>query len=190
MPNKTLTTPVGVARYPHLNRPDTKFDDIGVFKVNLELTAEEAEPFLKEAESLLAAFIAEKKVELKKDKLKLHAAPWEENVNLIQLKLKVKAMGKGKDGETYSRAPKLFNASGDIITDNIGGGSKIQVAVVPYCWYTATLGAGITLQPKAVMVHELVTWGGGDSAVAYGFDVSEAKPESRKTGTDDEEISW
>jgi hypothetical protein len=120
----------------------------------------------------------------------MHAAPWEENDNLIQLKLKVKAMGKSKDGETYSRAPKLFNASGDIITDNVGGGSKIQVAVVPYCWYTATLGAGITLQPKAVMVHDLVTWGDGGNAVSYGFDVSEAKPAARKTGTDDEEISW
>jgi hypothetical protein len=26
--------------------------------------------------------------------------------------------------------------------------------------------------------------------VAYGFDVSEAKPAARKTGTDDEEITW
>jgi hypothetical protein len=106
-------------------------------------------------------------------------------------------VGKDKAGETYSRAPKLFNASGDIITDNIGGGSKIQVAVVPYCWYTGTLGAGITLQPKAVMVHDLVTWGDGGSAVAYGFDVSEAKDQHverelrmAKTGTDDEEITW
>jgi hypothetical protein len=190
MPNKTITTPVGIARYPHLNRPDTKFDDVGVYKVNLELTAEEAEPFLSQVESLLAEFVAQKKAELKKDKLKMHAAPWEDNDGQVQLKLKVKAMGKGKDGEMYSRAPKLYNAAGDIITDNIGRGSKIQVAVVPYCWYTATLGAGVTLQPKAVMVHDLVTWSDGGSATAYGFDVSEAKPESRKTGTDDEEISW
>ena len=190
MPNKTITTPAGIARYPHLNRPDTKFDDVGVFKVNLELTAEEAEPFLKEVEALVSEFVAEKKRELKKDKLKMHAAPWEENDGLVQLKLKVKAMGKGKDGETYSRQPKLFNASGEIITDNIGGGSRIKVAVLPYVWYTASLGAGVTLQPKAIQVLDLVTWGDGGSAAAYGFDVSEAKPESRKTGTDDEEISW
>ena len=190
MPNKTLTTPVGTARYPHLNRPDTKFDDVGVYKVNLELTAEEAEPFLKQAEELFSAFVAEKKAELKKDKIKLHSAPWEENDGLVQLKLKVKAMGKGKDGETYSRAPKLFNASGEIITDNIGGGSKIKVAVVPYCWYTGTLGAGITLQPKAVQVLDLVTWGDGGSAVSYGFDVEEAPRASAKTGTDNEDIDW
>ena len=184
----TITTPAGIARYPHLNRPDTKFDDVGVFKVNLELTAEEAEPFIAQVEALLAEFVAEKKRELKKDKLKMHAAPWEENDGMIQLKLKVKAMGKAKDGETYSRQPKLFNASGEIINDNIGGG--IKVAVLPYVWYTASLGAGVTLQPKAVQVLDLVTWGDGGSATSYGFDVSEAKPEARKTGTDDEEISW
>ena len=35
MATKTITTPAGIARYPSLNRADTKFDDIVVFKVNL-----------------------------------------------------------------------------------------------------------------------------------------------------------
>lgn len=187
---KTITTPAGIARFPHLNRPDKKFDDIGVYKVNLELPADEAKPFLDQVEALMAEFVSEKKRELKKDKLKMHTAPWEENDGLVQLKLKVKAVGKNKEGEEYSRQPKLFSATGEIITDNIGGGSKLKVAVLPYCWYTASLGAGITLQPKAVQVLDLVTWGDGGSATAYGFDVSEAKPAAAKTGTDDQEISW
>ena len=190
MAQKTITTPVGIARYPSLNRPDTKFDDVGVFKVNLEMSTEDAEPFLKQIEALFSEFVADKKRELKKDKLKLHAAPWEENDGLTQLKLKVKAMGKSKEGETFSRQPKLFGADGQPLEANIGGGSKIKVAVVPYCWYTASLGAGITLQPKAVQVLDLVTWGDGGSAVSYGFDVSEAKQPSAKTGTDDAEIDW
>ena len=190
MAQKTITTPVGIARYPSLNRPDTKFDDVGVFKVNLEMSTEDAEPFLKQIEALFSEFVADKKRELKKDKLKLHAAPWEENDGLTQLKLKVKAMGKSKEGETFSRQPKLFGADGQPLEANVGGGSKIKVAVVPYCWYTASLGAGITLQPKAVQVLELVTWGDGGSASAYGFDVSEAKSEAKRTGTDDAEIDW
>ena len=190
MATKTITTPVGIARYPSLNRPDTKFDDIGVYKVNLEMSSEDAEPFLKQVEALFAEFVADKKRELKKDKLKLHAAPWEENDGVTMLKLRVKAVGKNKEGEEFSRAPKLFNASGEVITDNIGGGSKLKAAVVPYCWYTASLGAGVTLQPKAVQVLNLVTWGDGGSASAYGFDVVEAPRQSVKTGTDDEEISW
>lgn len=190
MASKTVTTPAGIARYPHLNRPDKKFSEVGEFKVNLELSSEEAEPFIKQIEALFSEFVAAKKTELKKDKLKLHAAPWEENDGQTILKLRVKAVGKNKEGEEFSRAPKLFNASGNVITDNIGGGSKLQAAVVPYCWYTASLGAGVTLQPKAIMVHDLVTWGDGGSATSYGFDVVEAPRASVKTGTDDEEISW
>ena len=190
MPNTTLTTPAGIARYPSLNRADTKFDDIGVYKVNLELSAEDAKPFIDDVEAILAEFVADKKRELKKDKLKMHTAPWEENDGLVQLKLKVKAIGKTKAGEEYSRQPKIFGADGKPLEANIGGGSKIKVAVVPYVWYTASLGAGITLQPKAVQVLDLVTWGDGGSAVSYGFDVVEAKPESKRTGTDDQDIDW
>jgi hypothetical protein len=101
------------------------------------MSSEDAEPFIKQAEALFAEFLEDKKRELKKDKLKLHAAPWEENDGLVQLKLKVKAMGKNKEGETFSRQPKLFGSDGQPITDNIGGGSKIKVAVEPYFWYTA-----------------------------------------------------
>ena len=190
MPSKTITTPAGVARFPSLNRPDTKFSEVGVYKVNLELSAEDAEPFIKQVEAIFSEFLAVKKAELKKDKLKLHPAPWEENDGMVQLKMKVPAVFKGRDGEPVSRQPKLFNAAGEVITDNIGGGSKIKVAVVPYTWYTASLGAGITLQPKAVQVLDLVTWGDGGSATSYGFDVVEAPRASVKTGTDDEEISW
>ena len=191
MATKTLTTPAGIARFPSLNRPDTKFSEVGVYKVNLELSAADAEPFIKQAEALFAEFLEDKKRELKKDKLKLHAAPWEENDGLVQLKLKVPAMGKNKEtGEEYSRKPTLFDAAGKEEDVNIGGGSKLKVAVVPYCWYTASLGAGITLQPKAVQVLDLVTWGDGGSAQAYGFDVSESAAPAAKTGTDDQEISW
>jgi hypothetical protein len=190
MASKTITTPAGIARFPSLNRPDKKFDDIGVYKVNLEMSVEEAEPFISKLEELFSEFVADKKRELKKDKLKLHAQPWEDNDGQVQLKLKVKAVGKNKEGEEYSRAPKIFNAAGQPLEANIGGGSKLRVAVVPYFWYTASLGAGITLQPKAVQVLDLVTWGDGGSASSYGFDVVEAKQPAAKTGTDDQEIDW
>jgi hypothetical protein len=191
MATKTLTTPAGIARFPSLNRPDTKFSEVGVYKVNLEMSSEDAEPFIKQIEALFAEFLADKKRELKKDKLKLHPAPWEDNDGIVQLKLKVPAMGKNKEtGEEYSRKPTLFDATGKEEDVNVGGGSRLKIAVVPYCWYTASLGAGITLQPKAVQVLDLVTWGNGGTAEAYGFDVSEAKAPAAKTGTDNAEIDW
>jgi hypothetical protein len=198
--NKTITTPAGIARYPRLNSPDTKFSEEGQYKVDLEMSAEDAEPFLKQIEAMFAEFLSAKLAEInnklvmeglpKKAKLKQHAAPWTDNDGMVQLKLKVKATGKGKDGETYTRQPKLFDASGQITNENIGGGSKLKVAVVPYFWYTASLGAGITLQPKAVQILDLVTWSSGGSAESYGFEVTEAPRSTAKTGTDNEDIEW
>jgi hypothetical protein len=198
--NKTITTPAGIARYPRLNSPDTKFSEEGQYKVDLEMSAEDAEPFLKQIETMFAEFLSAKLAEInnklvmeglpKKAKLKQHAAPWTDNDGMVQLKLKVKATGKGKDGETYTRQPKLFDASGQITNENIGGGSKLKVAVVPYFWYTASLGAGITLQPKAVQILDLVTWSSGGTAEAYGFEVTEAPKQVVRTGTDNEDIEW
>jgi len=74
--------------------------------------------------------------------------------------------------------------------ENVGGGSKLKVAVVPYFWYTASLGAGITLQPKAVQILDLVTWSSGGSAEAYGFEVTEAPKQVVRTGTNNEEVEW
>jgi hypothetical protein len=191
MNNKTLTTPAGIARYPRLNSPDTKFSEEGQYKVDLEMSAEEAEPFLKKVEAMFAEFVADKKRELKKDTLKMHSAPWTENDGMVQLKLKVKAVGKKKEtGETYSRKPTLFSPSGQITSENIGGGSRLQVAVVPYFWHSPSLGAGITLQPKAVHILDLVTWSSGGTAEAYGFEVTEAPKQVARTGTNNEEVEW
>jgi hypothetical protein len=99
-------------------------------------------------------------------------------------------MGQTKEGELFSRQPKMFDASGQAVTENIGGGSKLKVAVVPYFWYTASLGAGITLQPKAVQILDLVTWSSGGTAEAYGFEVTEAPKQVVRTGTNNEEVEW
>ena len=37
------TTPAGIAQYPWLNKPDTKFNPDGEFKVNLEVDSESAQ---------------------------------------------------------------------------------------------------------------------------------------------------
>ena len=199
MANKTITTPVGIARHPHLNRPDTKFADQnkpdGDYKVILEMSSEDAEPFIKEIEAMFADFLAAKKAETRKDKLTIATPPWIENDGTVQFKLKVYATWKpDKDGTKKSRAPKLFSKDGGA-TDNIASGTKMQIAVEPYFWPgpgrpMGTKGCGITLQPKAVMIHDLVTWGDGGSAQAYGFDVSEATAPAAKTGTDNAEIDW
>ena len=51
------TTSVGVARYPHLSEPDTKFDEDGVYTTQLILDssdAEELENLIESAKNELA----------------------------------------------------------------------------------------------------------------------------------------
>ena len=58
MASNTITTPVGIARYPHLNRPDTKYKEEGEYKVNLEMSSEDAEPFIKQIETIFGEFLS------------------------------------------------------------------------------------------------------------------------------------
>ena len=38
--DNTITTPKGIAQYPWLSKPDTKFSEEGEYKVNVILTKE------------------------------------------------------------------------------------------------------------------------------------------------------
>jgi hypothetical protein len=50
----TFTTPKGVAQYPWLSKPDTKFSEEGEYKVNLILPKQEAIPVLKQINQVFA----------------------------------------------------------------------------------------------------------------------------------------
>jgi len=46
-PKINFQTPVGVAKYPHLNKPDTAFDAEGKYKAELLVSQDEAKPLIK-----------------------------------------------------------------------------------------------------------------------------------------------
>ena len=46
--NLVFTTPAGIAQYPWLTTPDTKFSETGDYKVSLVLTKEAALPVIKQ----------------------------------------------------------------------------------------------------------------------------------------------
>jgi len=64
---QNVTTPTGVAMYPWLTKPDTKFNEDGEYKVNLVLSKEDAKPLLKVINSV---FEDNLKSEIKKQKTK------------------------------------------------------------------------------------------------------------------------
>jgi hypothetical protein len=188
------TTPVGIAQYPYLTKPDTKFNPEGEFKVNLEINAEDAAEICTFLDEQLAAAVAKAKKENPGKKIKEGSPGYEvnEETGKVTLKFKLKAKVTTKSGDTFDQKVALFDAKGKPITPapNIGGGSKVKVAYEVFPYYTAMVGAGVSLRVKAVQILDLVEFTGGASAGAYGFgeeDGYEAKASEENEFTDETE---
>jgi hypothetical protein len=164
--NVAFTTPKGIAQYPWLSQPDTKFSEEGDYKVNLILSKQEAIPILKQINEVYAENISKETKKANGKEIKKAAPPWQEELdgdgkptgNVI-LRFKSKAAYK----------PAIFDAKGiPMINSNIWGGSEIKVAgsIAPY--YTSLIGAGVALRLRAVQVIKYVDGTQGPSR--FGFE--------------------
>lgn len=183
-----FTTPKGVAVYPRLTEPDTKFNAAGVFSVKLRLSEEDAQPFIDRIEALAKEkFEAEKaelmkgdgKAKAKAKSLKYADKPYKAAVDdngdetgeiEINFKMNHKVTIKGKETLLY---PKIFDAAGKELkpAPAIWGGSVIKVAG-QFNPFSTTVGVGVSLRLSAVQVLELVSSGGGN-AESFGFGAEE-----------------
>jgi hypothetical protein len=185
---KLLTTPKGVAVYPHLTKPDTKFNKDGVFTIKLK-TLDPAEG-LKLAKAISAAakqMVEDTKKEKAKEKpgseKKVKAATLpitkEEDsdgnqTGALLFSFKMTATGKKKDGTAFTREPVIFDAFGKPVKGlKIGGGSIVKVSyeLNPYARPSTeekgTTLAGVALRLNGVQVIKLVEYGA--NAEYYGF---------------------
>jgi len=164
--NKTFTTAKGIAYYPYISAPDTKFDEQGHYKVNLCLSEEDAQPVIE----LIKQSVVEGIKALKKDKpnteIKQAPLPFSKEVdddgnptgNVI-IKFKSKAAYK----------PAVFDSKGNMMTNsNIYGGSEIKVNGSCAFFHTAMIGAGVSIRLRAVQVIQYVE--GANGATKFGFE--------------------
>jgi hypothetical protein len=170
-----IVTPKGIAVYPWLNKPDTKFSPEGDYKVTLKVPAEDAAPLIEQLDKILQEYKAEA---VKKDpKIARMAinAPYEEEAddqgNLTGnylFKFKQKAVINMKDGRTVDVKVALLDASRTPTDVLVGGGSEIKIAatVYPYAMNT-TKTIGLSLRPYAVQILQLVKVGGGAAADVF-----------------------
>lgn len=171
-----IVSPEGVSKYAWLTKPDTKFDKDGHFKVNLVVSAEEAQPLIKQidAEMKKSAEIAKEK---NKKAVKMANAPYEpelddagQETGNIEFKFKRKAQIISSDGKVVPFKVAIFDSQGKPMTDvNVWSGSKMKVSAELVHWFTAMAGAGVSLRLRAVQITELVE-GGAGNAEGYGFD--------------------
>lgn len=177
MSRTVIVTPRGYAKYPHLNTPDTKFKAEGEYHVKLVVRTVLAEATIKQIDDAhIAAIAMAKKENPKLKSVKEANLPYklsEENDEETVFNIKMRASFKDKKQEVVTMRPALFDAKGAVLAKGvkIGGGSILRVSFEPVPFYTATVGAGVTLRLKAVQVIDLKSY--GDNADAYGFEVEE-----------------
>lgn len=169
------TTPKGTAIYPYLDKPDTKFDKAGVYRVNLALSEADAEGEIERLKTVAKQALKDAKEKNAKhaSKITLADLPYgtdEKYPGKIIFKFKMKAKVETEE-KTWTQHPALFDATGTPITEppRIGTGSEVRVAYLAAPYYSAKdKEAGVTLRLVAVQLIKLVEWGGGDAA-SFGF---------------------
>lgn len=184
-------TPKGIASWPRLHEPDTKFRDDGEYSIKLRLSgaaAAELNAIIEQAHE--ASYEANKKAiaEAKaKEKNPKKRAEIKERADLpckelyendeptgeYEFNFKMKASGVSKKtGKPWTRKPGVFNAKGKPLSQEekakVGGGSVVKVSYEITPFYTSALGAGVSLRLEAVQVLELKSFSSRD-ATAYGF---------------------
>ncbi len=172
---KKFVTPAGIAVYPRLNRPDTKFHEHGTYKADLRIPIEEAKPLLKELGDIYKAHTgqAHQKFPPSKDKDSIWYFEQDEDGDFdkdyVILKLRARNV-MTKTGEVWDRKPKIFDAEGNRLkkAPKIGGGTVMKVSFEADCYATKKV-SGVRLIPNAVQIINLVEYEEGGSAEDYGF---------------------
>jgi hypothetical protein len=170
----SIVSPKGLASYPFLNAPSTKFKPEGEYSVKVVLSGEDGTTFIDKVKAVLRDAYKEQCALLKKDKLKMADFPWKETEGgKVEVKFAQAASYKSKAGEIFERKIALFDTKGNPVIDLIGSNSILRCAADIYPWYAPALGMGVSLRLKAVQVVELVSPSRTMSADAYGFSAEE-----------------
>jgi hypothetical protein len=160
MTEATHVSEMGEAIYPHLNKPDVKFNENGEYSVKLKVPEAKAKNMIALYEKAIQDSISKAETELKGKKVKEAPKPYSIEDGSVIFKYKMKATGVNrKTKEPFSQRPALFDAKKNPLNPsscNIWGGSKMKVAFNLRGYYSPALGAGVTAQLKAVQVIELV----------------------------------
>jgi ssDNA-binding protein len=175
-------SPAGIAQYPRLTKPDTKFKADGEYKVTLVLPGAEAQPLIELIDNAMGESLVKARKEnpakaktIKAATDKPYKAVTDDEGNetgeyKFNFKMAAKVTSK-KNGSTWEQKPALFDAKLKPLVDpKIGGGSTVKVKFEMYQFYTALVGAGVSLRLLAVQVLDLVEYSKSGSE---GFEAGE-----------------
>lgn len=176
--NNRFTTPKGLAQYPSIKTPDTKFNPEGDYKVNLVMEDDEkTNALVSKLEAILEDFYENDDDVLyaisKGRKVVTQDIYEKDEEGRIVMKFKQKAVITKKDGSKIPVKIRQFDSKGKPIDVNIGRDSVIKVSFTANPYYMpSTRTCGLSLRLLAVQVISLNEFGDA-SASSYGFEEEE-----------------
>lgn len=176
--NNRFTTPKGLAQYPALKTPDTKFNPEGDYKVNLVMEDDEkTNAIVSKLKAILEDFYENddnvKQAIAKGRKVVTQDIYEKDEEGRIVMKFKQKAVITKKDGSKITVKIRQFDSKGKPLDVNIGRDSVIKVCFSANPYYMpSTRTCGLSLRLLAVQVISLNEFG-DSSASSYGFEEEE-----------------
>lgn len=182
-----LTTPKGIAVYPHLNEPDLKFDSQrakgGEWHCDLRVPEELALPLVEKLEGLLTEWTktrnAEQK-ELKKKPFKPFHTPWERveddegnPTGEFLFKFKRGVEWTDRDGNVRTNKLEFYDSQNQkkaVLDEVIGAGTELKIHFQVRGW-SSPLGISCALDLLKIQIISLEVYEGG--AESNPFDVEE-----------------
>ena len=180
MANKSFTTAKGVAYYPYISAPDTKFDEQGHYKVNLCLPKEDAKPVTDLIQAEILAGIKALKEAKPNKTIKQAPLPFSDELDEETGEPTGNVIIKFKSKAAYK--PAVFDAKGQMMPKhNIYGGSVVKVNGACAFYESPSVGAGVTLRLRAVQVIEYVEGSSGAGKFGFGEEVGFTMDEEVET---------
>ncbi len=191
----------GSAQWAKVLEPDTKWNPLGDYTINLQMSQEEAAPLCEKLEQLVQEEF--KKAVKEKPPLKntlttqdvssvVYDRDTGDDTGKVEFKFKLKAKVQRKDGGYYEQQPAVLDAKKQPLPKDmlIGNGSKVKVAFEPITYIMqSTKKVGVSLRLKAVQVIDLVEYGNSatslfDEEDGFVAPPSEAAPFETSTTED------
>lgn len=191
----------GSAQWAKVLEPDTKWNPLGDYTINLQMSQEEAAPLCEKLEQLVQEEF--KKAVKEKPPLKntlttqdvssvVYDRDTGDDTGKVEFKFKLKAKVQRKDGGYYEQQPAVLDAKKQTLPKDmlIGNGSKVKVAFEPITYIMqSTKKVGVSLRLKAVQVIDLVEYGNSatslfDEEDGFVAPPSEAAPFETSTTED------
>lgn len=174
---KFITTKIGtVGAYPWIQKPDTKFNDRGEYRIKFILSAQKAAPIIAAIDEEHAKNMAKLKAKFAGKRIKEGDMPYfeDDNGNFV-FTFKSYASYKDKDsGEMKTLTLRVYDSKGGRIMDvpaiSEGSEGRVEFSMFAYA-PSGAVGASVKLQLCKFQLLKLVEWQGNNDT--FGSDDDE-----------------